>query len=59
MKHGKKPTRAQKQLIRRWGLNPENWQVERATSEETVIVHRYSGETRTIPMKEEEEWTPD
>lgn len=55
MKHGKKPTLAQKQLIRQWGLNPENWQIERATTEETVIVHRYSGETRTIRTREDEE----
>lgn len=55
MKHPVRPTRAQKKLIRSWGLNPENWYVERATGTETVIVHRYSGETKTIPTEKEDE----
>ena len=55
MKHPVRPTRAQKKLLRAWGLIPENWLIERDTPDETVIVHRHSGQTRTILKKEDEE----
>lgn len=55
MKHPVRPTRAQKKLLREWGLLPENWLVERDTPEEMVVVHRHSDKTRTIPKKEDEE----
>ena len=49
MKHGKKPTREQKMLMKQWRLNPENWLVERDTPEKMVIVHRhFDNKTRTI-----------
>ena len=57
MKHERKPTRAQKKLISASGLIAENWNVERDTPQEMVVVHRYSGKTRTIKKKEDEEWT--
>lgn len=48
MKHGKNPTVKQKKLIHKWGLNAENWLVERDTNEELVIVHRLTDQKRTI-----------
>lgn len=48
MKHGKNPTVRQKKLMSKMGLNVENWLVERATNTELVIVHRATGQTRTI-----------
>lgn len=49
MKNGKRPTRAQKELIQSIRLNPANWLIVKDTPEETVIVHRVSQKTRTIP----------
>jgi len=48
MKHGKRPTRRQKQEIKRNGSNPENWLVERDTNETMVIVHRLSGNKKCL-----------
>lgn len=48
MKHPVKPTRAQKQLMKACGLNAENWHIERDTPTEMVVVHRYTGQTKTI-----------
>lgn len=53
MKHGKKPTRAQKQLMTKWRLNYENWLVVKDTSTEMVIQHRSTGRTRTIKKENE------
>lgn len=53
MKHPVRPTRAQKQLMKRWGLIPENWHIERDTPCEMVVVHRITGQTKTIKKKEE------
>ena len=48
MKHGKKPTVAQRKVISACGLNWENWLVVKDTPEGMVIVHRYSGKVREI-----------
>ena len=48
MKHGKKPTRRQKQDIASARLNPDNWLVCKDTPEELVIEHRISGKVRII-----------
>ena len=48
MKHGKKPTVAQRKVISAWSLNWENWLVVKDTPEGMVIVHRYSGKVREI-----------
>ncbi len=48
MKHGKRPTRAQKTLMKKWHLNYENWLVVKDTSTEMLIEHRATGKTRTI-----------
>lgn len=50
MKHGKKPTREQRKLIERWGMDAHDWMVVKDTSTEMLIVHRHSDRTRrTIP----------
>ena len=48
MKHGKKPTRRQKQDIASVRLNPENWLVCKDTPGELVGEHRTSGKVRII-----------
>ena len=50
MKHGTKPTVAQKKLLAARRLNVENWLIERDTPEVLVIVHRY-GSTRKVIVK--------
>lgn len=54
MKHTVRPTRAQKKLMRKWGIIPENWLVEHDTPREMVVVHRVTEQTKIIPKKEEE-----
>ncbi|MCY7875094.1 hypothetical protein MOB01_18065 [Bacillus spizizenii] len=48
MKHGKRPTRAQKDIIKKNGLNPNNWLVSKNLQHEQrlIIVHRYTGTVR-------------
>lgn len=48
MKHGKKPTRRQKQDIASVRLNPDNWLVCKDTPSELVIEHKISGKVRII-----------
>lgn len=49
MKHGMKPTRAQRKLIERWRLDPQNWLVVKDTPTEMVLVHRhFDTNVRTI-----------
>jgi hypothetical protein len=35
------------------GLVPENWHIERDTPCEMVVIHRITGQTKTIKKKEE------
>ena len=51
MKHGKKPTVAQREYIRYYRLNWENWLIVKDTPEEFVIVHRLSGKERRLPRR--------
>ena len=53
MKHGTRPTVAQKKLLAARRLNVENWLIERDTPELLVIVHRFSGQTRVIRKRPE------
>ena len=53
MKHGKKPTKAQKLLLKAYRLNPDNWLIVKHTTEELLVVHRYTSTTRSIRLKEE------
>lgn len=43
MKQPKRPNRRQKNEMRFYGLDPDNWLVERDTPDEFVVVHRYTG----------------
>lgn len=53
MKHGKRPTRSQKQLLQKRKLKPEDWLVVKDTPEQMELVHRYSDKTtRIIPKGE-------
>lgn len=51
MKNGKRPTKAQKNLLRYAGLTPDDWLISKNTSTETVVVHRFTGCTRTISKR--------
>ena len=49
MKHGKKPTVKQCDLMRDWNLDPAAWLVVKDTPDEMVVVHRHNDKTtRTI-----------
>lgn len=54
MRHGKRPTRAQKQLMQKWRLNVENWLVVTDTPDAMTIRHRHSDKTRVIPKWRDE-----
>lgn len=49
MRHGKRPTRAQKIRLKEVGLNWENWLVVSVTKEGLDVVHKHSGKMRSIP----------
>jgi len=46
LKHGKKPTKAQKIFLTSCRLNHKNWLIIRDSLEVIEIVHRLSGKTR-------------
>ncbi|WP_188066667.1 DUF6906 family protein [Brevibacillus brevis] len=48
MKQGKRPNRRQKEELEARNLNPANWLVERDSTSEFVLIHRFSGTKRTI-----------
>jgi len=53
MKHGKKPTAAQRKLIQKWNLDPANWLVVKDTPSEMVLIHRhFDSKTKVIPKGE-------
>lgn len=45
MKHGKKPTVAQRKLMQKWKVDPAVWLVTKDTPERMELVHRYSDRT--------------
>ena len=51
MKQPKRLQRWMKDLLKKKGLNPDNWLYIKNTSTELVIMHRYSEKTRTIPIE--------
>jgi hypothetical protein len=56
MKHGKKPTVAQRKLMTKWKLNSQDWLVERETLTELVLIHRhFDNKTKIIPKGVREE----
>ena len=52
MKHGKRPTVAQRKYIQSFRLNAENWLVVKDSPEEFVIVHRLSAQETKLPRRE-------
>ena len=52
MKHGKKPTVAQRKLIIARGLDPMVWFVIKDTPKQMELVHRHSDRTKRIINKE-------
>lgn len=51
MKNGKRLQRWMKDLLKKKGLNPDNWLYIKNTPNELVIMHKYLEKTRTIPME--------
>ena len=51
MKHGKKPTVAQRNFIKSKGLITENWLVVKDTPREMHLVHKHSDTTTRIIHK--------
>lgn len=49
MRQAKKPTRAQRLLIKAWRLNTDNWLVVTETPDALTIRHRHSDRERVIP----------
>ena len=52
MKHGKRPTVAQRKYIQSFRLNTENWLVVRDNNEEFVIRHRLSDKEMKLQRRE-------
>ena len=51
MKHGVKPTMAQKKLMVKWRLDPTMWLVVKDTPERMELVHRHFDKTKKIIPK--------
>lgn len=49
---GKKPTLAQKKLLKSKGLNPANWLVMSEDGYQIVVMHRESRNRKTIRKEE-------
>ena len=50
LRHGKKPTRAQKIRLGQAGLSPENWLVvKQKPNGELVILHKHTDKIRVVP----------
>lgn len=52
MKHGKKPTAAQRRLMEKRGLDSRVWLVVKDTPQNMELVHRCSDRTRRVIPKE-------
>ncbi|QNO14951.1 hypothetical protein HYG86_09270 [Alkalicella caledoniensis] len=46
MKNGKRPTRNQKQLLKKLGLNYQNWLIVKDTPGFIQTIHRFTGHSR-------------
>ena len=51
MKHGKKPTVAQRKLMEKWKLDWRDWLVTSDTPERLELVHRLFDRTRKVIPK--------
>ena len=50
MKHGKKPTVAQRKLMQKWKLNSADWLVVKDEPTQMTLVHRhFDYKTKIIP----------
>lgn len=49
MKHGKKPTAAQRKLMEKWKLNGADWLVVKDTASEMLLIHRHFGKVKKVP----------
>jgi len=50
MKHGKKPTRKQKNRLGKAGLSPDNWLViKEKRNGELVVLHKNTNTIRVVP----------
>ena len=43
MRHGKKPTKAQREFLRSYNLAPEDWLIVKNTSTEMELISRFTG----------------
>ncbi|MET3508439.1 DUF6906 family protein [Halalkalibacter oceani] len=50
MKQGKRPTRKLQEVFNSVGLNPDNWLVTNALSDELHLVHRFTFSIRVVPL---------
>lgn len=50
MRHGKRPTRAQKIRLHQIGLNADNWLVIRSGPGATILLHKNTNRIRKIPI---------
>lgn len=48
LKHGKRPNRAQKLMLGKYGLNPNNWLIVKNLDHLVEIAHRETGRLRKI-----------
>jgi hypothetical protein len=48
MKSGKRPTRNQSKHILAAGLNPDHWLIVKNQSDQMLLIHRETGQTKTI-----------
>ena len=48
MKHGRRPTKRQKILLKKYRLDPSNWLIVKDCAECFEIVNRISGKTRKL-----------
>ena len=53
MKHGKRPTRRQKELLKKRRLDPANWYVIKDTPQALEVLHRDSLKPRIIFKSQE------
>lgn len=57
MKNGRNPTRAQKLMMQKIRLNPENWLVVKNLVDKLILTHRLTGYLKTIPkIRELKTW---
>jgi len=49
MKNGKKPTRREKALMKKWKLISDDWLVVSVTDQDMTVVSRYTDMVRLIP----------